>query len=286
MNVAVASSPSVVIRLVPTAVVQTLVTPPPDADVAITKTGPARVNPDGTITYLLTVINHGPVPAANVVVRDPVSQVTVISVPGNCSSAGGTVECRLGTMAVGVPEVIQVTARANHDAGRVIHDCAVAYTTTDDPHPENNQSCIDTIVGPGIPPTADLVVTKDAPRAASPGGTVTYTISVTNRGPGNASDVLVQDPVDEPSVAVSALPADCSLADGTVTCHAASLNVGETKTFLITVTVGSRVSIGTRIDDCAAAGSAATLLREPGLSWCVETDVVRTPPPPTVPVTG
>ena len=61
-----------------------------------------------------------------------------------------------------------------------------------DPTPANN-SAIDTDTL-STSPTATLVISKsDGSSSYTPGGTATYTITVTNNGPGNATNVTVTD---------------------------------------------------------------------------------------------
>jgi uncharacterized repeat protein (TIGR01451 family) len=74
------------------------------ANVTIVKTatpGPTVAEGD-TITYSLVVTNNGPSSATNVTVTDPlpadVTYYPATTSAGNCSEAGGTVTCLLGTM--------------------------------------------------------------------------------------------------------------------------------------------------------------------------------------------
>jgi uncharacterized repeat protein (TIGR01451 family) len=291
MNCASAQSQSVLVRsparaAPPASCVQTTVEAPPRADIGIVKSGPARVNPDGTLTYLLVVTNHSLAAADAVVIRDPVDEslVSVVGLPAGCGLSAGTVTCRLGTLAPEEIRELDITLRAKPGtAGSVIENCADAESVTDDPDLLNNESCADTIIGSATPPAARVVITKDGPATAQPGGRVSYTVSVTGHGPDAARDVLVEDPLDAALVTASALPGACSLAARTVICRAGTLAVDETKSFVITVTVGPGVVPGTRLDDCAAASSSVTLLEETPGSWCAQTDVARLP---SVPVTG
>jgi uncharacterized repeat protein (TIGR01451 family) len=90
---------------------------------------------------------------------------------------------------------------------------------------------------------ADLEITKIASvEAVRFGETVTYSIEVTNHGPIEAKNVLVTD--DLPAgVSVNWTSPDglCGVADGVVSCDAGEITVGETKTFVISATVGFTV---------------------------------------------
>jgi len=67
-----------------------------EADVAITKTGPASVVAGNPLVYTITVSNAGPSDAANVGVRDPTpAGLTWVSNAGDCTTA---FPCDLGTV--------------------------------------------------------------------------------------------------------------------------------------------------------------------------------------------
>jgi uncharacterized repeat protein (TIGR01451 family) len=194
----------------------------------------------------------------------------------------------LGTLAAGETTILDITVQVNHGvaAGTLIDNCADAYALTDDPSIDNNQSCSETVVGDKTPPATAIDIVKDGPAAARPGQTIEYTLTVTDRGPADARDLIVSDPIDQTALALGTvtLPSGCARQDDTVTCEAGTLKVGESKTFVITVAVSQHLAPGTRIDDCAEARSTATRLLDPPESWCTETDVA--PPLPAVPVTG
>ena len=62
-------------------------TPNPIADLAVTKTGPAIANPNGTITYSITVSNLGPSDAQNASLTDPLpAGVTYVSQAQTCGT--------------------------------------------------------------------------------------------------------------------------------------------------------------------------------------------------------
>jgi len=84
-------------------------------------------------------------------------------------------------------------------------------------------------------PTADLAMTKTAyPPEVLPGHEFTYTLTVTNHGPDDATNVEVVDNLPPEVTFVSASP-ECSESSGTVTCTLASLANGGTQQFQIIV---------------------------------------------------
>lgn len=93
---------------------------------------------------------------------------------------------------------------------------------------------------------ADLAITKTGtPDPALVGGTLTYTLSVTNQGPSTATSVTVTDPLPASVILVSATPSQgtCSSAGGTVTCSLGSLADGATATVTIRVTPAVKATI-------------------------------------------
>jgi len=86
---------------------------------------------------------------------------------------------------------------------------------------------------------ADLAVTKtDDPDPVTEGGNLTYTVTVTNNGPGAATNVTLTDTYDALTAFVSATATQGTCADdtGTVTCDLGSLANGATATVTIVVT--------------------------------------------------
>ena len=260
--------------------VQTLVVAAPMAEVTIAKTGPATTHAGDMFTYTLTVTNKGPDAAANVVVTDPVDEslVTVTSVSSGCAVAAGMVTCDAGTLAAGGSRVFTITVRVRDDvaAGTVIENCGTVASDTASPDTTGTRSCVDTTIDPVVP-VAEVEVAKSGPATVHAGGVITYTLSVTNRGPDDATNVVVKDPLDDPLVTVASLPSDCILDGTTVSCQAGPLAVGETKTFTFTVRVAAGLPAGTEIDDCAQATSDSTVLNPIPQPSCVQTVVVPSP---------
>ncbi len=88
----------------------------------------------------------------------------------------------------------------------------------------------------GGAPGADLSVTKtDAPDPVAVGGTLTYTVAVTNNGPDAATGVVMTDTLPPSVTFVSAGPS-CTHLSGTVTCGLGSLANGGATTVTIMVT--------------------------------------------------
>ncbi len=95
-------------------------------------------------------------------------------------------------------------------------------------------------------PTADLAVFKSAsPSPGTVGGSLTYTLTVSNFGPNLASSVVLTDALPASVSFVSSLPSHgtCGLTNGLVTCAFGTLSVGGFATVTIVVMPNSAGSI-------------------------------------------
>jgi uncharacterized repeat protein (TIGR01451 family) len=133
------------------ACVQTVVLPTRQALLSITKSAPDQARPGQTITYTLSVTNHGPNAAADVTIKDPIQNTslgTITSLPPGCTLASGTVTCDLGTLAPGETKTLSVQVRVGSGVpdATVIGNCAAVYSTTSSPDLDNAQSCVITLV--------------------------------------------------------------------------------------------------------------------------------------------
>ena len=122
-------------------------------------------------------------------------------------------------------------------------------------------------------PSTDLQVTATAPAAAPPGSPVTHTITLTNRGPGDATRVVVEDVVaghGRITAATAATPAGaggygCAVfaEENRARCDVSRLAVGATWTVTVTVRptdagpVDGRVMTGAAEPDPVDDGNAS-----------------------------
>ena len=160
------------------------------ADVVITKTGPASVVPGTHITYTLVVTNDGPSTAVDVVVADPTPPgTTFVSNSGGCTTA---FPCALGSLAPGATRTITTTLAvpAGYTAPDPIVDRASVASPTPDPTPGNNTASATTSVNTNV----DIAMAKRVtPETARVGDTVTFVVQATNQGPGASTGIIVTD---------------------------------------------------------------------------------------------
>jgi uncharacterized repeat protein (TIGR01451 family) len=73
------------------------------------------------------------------------------------------------------------------------------------------------------------VLTIDMPAPIAMGTTLVYTITVTNRGPKDGTNVTIVDGLPSGTTFVSSSPDACSVASGLVTCNMGTISVGGSK---------------------------------------------------------
>jgi uncharacterized repeat protein (TIGR01451 family) len=208
------------------------------ANLSITKTdSPDPVLLSQNLTYNLTVMNGGPSPATGVLVTDNLpSSVTYVSATpsqGSCTHYGNSVTCSLGNMANGATATVTIVVTVNSTG--TISNTANVTGCVSDPNTSNNSSTASTTVNP----SANLSITKtDSPDPVTAGGTLTYTLTVSNAGPSTATGVSVTDTLPAGVTFVSATGTGwtCSQSSGVVTCTRSSLSVGTAPVITITVT--------------------------------------------------
>ena len=235
----------------------------PSADVAIEKDGsPNPVAAGNTLTYTLSVVNHGPSDAQDVKVSDPLPDEVVYqsltSTAGTtCTEASRTVSCDLGTLAVnGTATIVIVTTAHPGALLNSFTNTADVSSTTHDPDRSNNSASFDS----NLFVSADMAITKvGSPKPVIAGNHLTYTLEATNNGPSLARDVTVSDPLPARTTFVSATTTagTCNQSSGTVSCSLGNVRVGvEHKvTIVITVTVGADAPLFSQIRNTATVRS-------------------------------
>ncbi|GLF96031.1 beta strand repeat-containing protein [Streptomyces yaizuensis] len=206
----------------------------PEADLALTKTGPAAVNPGGEIDYELTVTNNGPDDSSGWTVTDPIPAGlanAATTTPG-CSITAGTLTCTGGALAVGDSTTIALTGTAAPGATGVTNTATVTGDDND-PNPDNNTDTTTTTVTPA---SVDLALTKTGPASVTAGGQVSYTITVTNNGPDASTGWTVTDPIPAGLTNAATTTPGCSISAGTLTCTGGALAVGGSTTIALTGT--------------------------------------------------
>jgi uncharacterized repeat protein (TIGR01451 family)/fimbrial isopeptide formation D2 family protein len=232
------------------------ITVDPSADLELLKTGPATVTAGGAATWSLKVTNHGPDAAHAVVVDDVLPAGAVFqSADAGCTAgttAPITVHCAVGTIASGADATVHVTAQLPISLATVaVTNNATTSATEGDLVPSNNVSAAVTQVGPA----ADLEVKKTAPEKIDAGGTLTWTMVVTNHGPSPATKVKLSDPLPAgvKYASVNTSQGNCQPNDAgdALACDLGTIASGSSVQVALTVTVPENLG-GTTVTNAAA----------------------------------
>jgi uncharacterized repeat protein (TIGR01451 family) len=215
--------------------------------------GSSTYTPGSAGTYTVTITNTGATNAGNVTINDPLPAGVTLSGPATCTPTG-TANC--GTVTGASGQVVFGATGASIGAGAgnaLVFTASVTFAANlaDDPL-INTATALDVAsgaTGSGSDSDARLVqaslsVTKsDGSTTYTPGGTATYTVTVTNAGPSDAASVTVSD----------ALPPGVTL-----TANAACVAAGSASCGTVTGTTG-QVSFGTT-GGAVGAGPGNTLM--------------------------
>jgi uncharacterized repeat protein (TIGR01451 family) len=173
----------------------------PQADLSITKSdGVSAVNPNTSTTYTIQVTNTGPSNATGVSVTDviPTDLGNPTSTDSNFSYNSGTKTATWTGIALasGQSTTLKLTATVSSTpSGTTIDNTAkiVLPIGLTDPN-LNNNSATDSDKSAIPTGTVDLSVTKtDGQTTAAPGSSLTYTIEVTNKGPGTIDNLTLTE---------------------------------------------------------------------------------------------
>ncbi len=170
------------------------VTVDPSANLSVSMTeGPSPALVGGELTYTITTTNVGPQTAPNAQVVLPIASglsfVSAFSSIGSASLAGGDVVASLGDLSVGSQAVVTVVVQAE----RVGSVTEVATATSDALSSSTTNQNVASLTT-DIQPASDLSVTLATDSMiATTGVPMTYTITVANAGPLDATSVLLAD---------------------------------------------------------------------------------------------
>ncbi|MBC8988471.1 DUF11 domain-containing protein, partial [Pedobacter sp. N36a] len=183
------------------------------ANVRVTKSGPANIGAGQAISYNMRIVNDGPSDAPDIVIADaiptqilsPVWTATVQNL-ATVSAASGTGDINItGSIPAGtgvIDIVVSGTVNpATTDATTFSNTATANFTITSpvtDPDLTSNTSTINTIVQN----SADVRVSKNGPARVNINDPITYTIVVSNGGAGDIFGASITDPVPA-SVTVS-----------------------------------------------------------------------------------
>ena len=196
-------------------------------------TAPPSVNAGATMSTTVTVKNAGP-DAGTVALNLSVSGGTINSAGGGgftCAIALGNLSAACGgpSMAVNGIATIAVDITAQNTPGSVV--LTATTSSPNDSNAGNNTGSSTTAIISG----ADLAVVKTGPATANLGATIAYDVTVTNNGPVDANNVVLDDPTPQRLTRVSVSGGGCT----TFPCTLGTLTTGQSVTVHATYTVNA-----------------------------------------------
>ena len=201
--------------------------------------------PGGPVTFSISITNTSA--AANVTITevfddkfgdlDDEGGSGCFDVPINLAP-GGTVNCQLKkqiTGTGGTSHVNTVTARGFDEDG--------------DPLSDSDDARVDIVAK-----VIDLVIAKDATSPTPLNGTVTYTMTVTNKGPDTATSVQLADPAPAgiTYLTASSSQGTCVVTASLVTCDLGTIAPGQVVTITVT---GRATQVGQHTNTATVTGS-------------------------------
>lgn len=214
----------------------------------------------GTVSYTIDVSNAGPSDASNVVVTDTLpgeldAAAAVVQPSANCSISGAAIECDYASLAAGQSVQITVTApvlASVLNATTVVNSATVSSPETDT-DPSNNTDDASVIVER----VTQLEITKTpSTSVVTAGGSFTWTISVRNAGPSNASAVVLTDTLPAGTTFdAGASDTRCTAAGQAVSCPVGEIAAGVTVTVDVVVNVADWLADGSTLVNKASASS-------------------------------
>jgi uncharacterized repeat protein (TIGR01451 family) len=234
------------------------------ADLAITASdGQATAVPGTAVTYTIAASNNGPDPVTGATVADTPPAV-LGGVSWTCTATGGSACPASGAGPISASVNLAASGTATFTLTGTVDPAAtgtLANTATIappagviDPLPTNNVAIdLDTLT-----PRADLALAKaDAPDPVVQGGTLVYTLTVSNAGPSRSPSATVTDLLPAAVAFVSSSPGapTCLHLTGVVTCSLAALDPGGSTSVTLTVTADPSA---TALSNTATVAGGAT----------------------------
>jgi uncharacterized repeat protein (TIGR01451 family) len=203
------------------------------ADLSVTKTNtPSSLFMGSNITYTVTVSNLGPDDARQVVFTDTwpagvkfISASTTQGIVYRAGTTNTTITAELGAIVAGSNAVVTVTATPTAP-GELTNTVTVTSVATDSETNNNSATSIATAI---VLPFADLSVsTAASPNPVFYGTNLTFTVTVANNGPTNATGIVLTNslPAGVTNVVATTGQGTCTQMEGFVICALNDLPVG------------------------------------------------------------
>jgi uncharacterized repeat protein (TIGR01451 family) len=226
--------------------------------------------PGGPVTFSVTVTN---VSNAKVAIENVVDNVF-----GDLDDSGGN-GCFDVPVNLGPGEKVNCTfVRPVTGPGGTVHVNTVKAEGHDEfgnPVSDSDDARVEI-----TPRLIDLVIVKEATSPTPLNGIVNYTMTVTNKGPNDATNVQVADPAPAGILYLTASPTQgtCSVAPSLITCSLGTIKKGQTVVIRVTARA---TTVGTHTNTATVTGSGG---RETNPADNVDSAITVVPAPLRPPV--
>jgi DHA3 family macrolide efflux protein-like MFS transporter len=228
------------------------------------------------VSYTLTVANNGPSHATGVVISDTLPLGAILNWAYFSQGSGcrvgrqaqdadlqDVVVCEMGALEVGAEAVITFAVALDSSLGGLITNAVAVGSNESDPNQTDNLVTRENMVYV----EADLNVQADVPKTVVAGKALSYTLTVVNQGPMDATDVTLSNRLSAAMRFVSATPSQgggCGLSQDealfadsvTVLCDLGDLGSGQQATVAVFAAVDP--SAEGEIESLATVGARET----------------------------
>ena len=208
------------------------------------------------LEYTVRIYNDGPSTAMNVSFLDELpagvtyKSYTIDKAGVTLAYANGKLTGSLGNMAAGAVIIVKIKVDVKANAtGTLLNKAEVS--APDEENILNNKDEVEIPIVPKIDLAVDKIDSKDP---VKPGETFTYTVTVVNNGPSNATGVTVVDTLPASGVTYLSSSRAVSVDGRELTYDLGNLASGQSVTFTITVQVNQGFS-GTLLNEVIVSGN-------------------------------
>jgi uncharacterized repeat protein (TIGR01451 family) len=268
----------------------------PRSPVTMSNVGsPSPVMSGAELTYTITMLNSGGAKISDVVLNDQFNGLGGIGVPpqlqlattrGTCQQTINGVTCSAGEIEGLGSWVVTIRGQVLAPSGATLNNTATV-TGTKSAQNFTTTTTTNVLVGGGGGSLPDLTMTKIGPTSvvvstpADP-SPMTYTLTVSNQGGVNATDVVVVDTVPAGLTSISATGTSlfqCAVAGQTVTCLGGAVNAGANATITINAVAPMLETTLTNTSVVDPENAIAEGNELNNTSALVNTAVIPVPPP-------
>ncbi len=259
--------------------------PTPDLAVAITSSeNPAKTG--SPLTYTITVSNRGTVNATGVLVTNTLPEgssfVSASTTQGNAAQNNGTIVATVGLLTAGSSVRLNVITVPTNAA--VLISRVMAFGLEPDANPADNVAFNATTVTNTVvaPPKADLALGLAAnPSVVTTGSHVTYSVTITNLGPAEATGLNITNRFSN-DISIVSVPENSETTNRVIILRAARLAAGASTNLVFVV----GASVAGNLTDSAAVSATEVDpdLTNNSASATVTVNPPEEEPPPSVAV--